>query len=127
LYNSTILSDFICLVDQIALPGRIRKTYEPGNCSTNYKFYISIHLENHIIISLTSLMAIDSLVSRAYQDELASYARENNAILAADTGTGKTLIAALVIRWKMQLERMKYIGDATPSNKMVSPLSVRSS
>jgi ERCC4-related helicase len=72
-------------------------------------------------------MAIDSLVSRAYQDELASYARENNAILAADTGTGKTLIAALVIRWKMQLERMKYIGDTTPSNKMVSPLSVTSS
>ncbi|PVG02206.1 hypothetical protein CPB86DRAFT_614430 [Serendipita vermifera] len=65
-------------------------------------------------------MAIDSLVSRAYQDELAGYARENNAILAADTGTGKTLISAMVIRSRMPLEKMKYDGDPTPSNKRVA-------
>ncbi|KAG8831366.1 Dicer-like protein 1, partial [Serendipita sp. 399] len=52
----------------------------------------------------TAVAAVDQLVARGYQDELAQYARDYNAILAADTGTGKTLISALVIRWRMAIE-----------------------
>lgn len=48
---------------------------------------------------------LGTLVERMYQDELAQYARERNTILAADTGTGKTLVAALVIRWKLAEDR----------------------
>lgn len=49
---------------------------------------------------------IEQLVGRAYQEELAQYARERNVIIAADTGTGKTLVSAMVIRWKIAMERI---------------------
>lgn len=59
------------------------------------------------------------LVSRGYQEELAQYARENNAILVAETGTGKTLIATMVVKWKMALEKMAQVDDASVNVRKV--------
>lgn len=62
----------------------------------------------------------DSLGARLYQEELARHARDQNAIIAADTGTGKTLISAMVIRWKMIMENMARIGPLTLENRKVA-------
>jgi transcriptional regulator with AAA-type ATPase domain len=59
------------------------------------------------------------LVSRAYQEELAQYAREHNAILVAETGTGKTLIATMVLKWKMACERISQPDDASATLRKV--------
>ncbi|KAG8835582.1 Dicer-like protein 1 [Serendipita sp. 400] len=68
---------------------------------------------------MSDAAAVDKLVARGYQDELAQYARDFNAILAADTGTGKTLISALVIRWCMAMEAVKRT-ELTVDTKKVS-------
>jgi hypothetical protein len=62
-------------------------------------------------------MSVDAHVSRCYQDELAERAKKGNAILAMDTGTGKTMIAAMVIKWKLTQERMDRGNDRSPSTK----------
>ena len=51
--------------------------------------------------------AVDLPVARAYQEELAARALSQNAILAMDTGTGKTLISVMVLRSKLVAARMK--------------------
>lgn len=51
--------------------------------------------------------AVDLPVARAYQEELAARALSQNAILAMDTGTGKTLISVMVLRSKLAAARMK--------------------
>ena len=38
-------------------------------------------------------------IPRAYQEELFLRAQRSNVIAAADTGSGKTFIAALLIKW----------------------------
>jgi ERCC4-related helicase len=48
----------------------------------------------------------DLPVARAYQEELAGRALRENAILAMDTGTGKTLIAVMVLRSKLAAARL---------------------
>lgn len=65
-------------------------------------------------------MSIDAHVSRSYQEELAQRAREGNAILAMDTGTGKTMIAAMVIKERLRQESMNRGSDRSPSTKKVS-------
>ncbi|EJD06192.1 uncharacterized protein FOMMEDRAFT_145449 [Fomitiporia mediterranea MF3/22] len=42
-----------------------------------------------------------SLVPRAYQEEIFEQAQNGNVIAALDTGSGKTFIAALLIKWVM--------------------------
>ncbi|KAG8856531.1 hypothetical protein FRB91_000688 [Serendipita sp. 411] len=69
---------------------------------------------------MSDAAAVDKLVARGYQDELAQYARDFNAILAADTGTGKTLISALVIRWCMAMEAVKRTELTVDTKKTVS-------
>lgn len=39
------------------------------------------------------------LLPRAYQEEIFAQARDTNIIAALDTGSGKTLISALLIKW----------------------------
>jgi len=51
--------------------------------------------------------AVDLPVARIYQEELATRALNQNAILAMDTGTGKTLISVMVLRSKLTAARMK--------------------
>ncbi|KAI5116563.1 hypothetical protein M0805_001548 [Coniferiporia weirii] len=41
------------------------------------------------------------LIPRAYQEEIFEYARGANVIAALDTGSGKTFIAALLIKWSL--------------------------
>lgn len=50
-------------------------------------------------------------VPRTYQNELVKHAREQNAILAADTGTGKTLVSALVLKFTLAASRMNPNGS----------------
>lgn len=49
----------------------------------------------------TADTAADALrhVPRAYQEEIFAQARSANVIAALDTGTGKTLIAAMLVKW----------------------------
>lgn len=54
---------------------------------------------------------VDLPVARAYQDELARRALDQNAILAMDTGTGKTLISVMVLRSKLVAARLKAAQD----------------
>jgi endoribonuclease Dicer len=61
---------------------------------------------------------VGTLVQRTYQEELGQHARERNTILAVDTGTGKTLIAALVIRWKLAMDRMNLADGSDPIRKV---------
>lgn len=42
-------------------------------------------------------------IPRAYQEELFSYAQRTNVIATLDTGSGKTFIAALLIKWVCSL------------------------
>jgi replicative superfamily II helicase len=63
---------------------------------------------------------LGTLVQRMYQEELAQHARDRNTILAVDTGTGKTLIAALVIRWKLAIDRMNLADGSEPIRKVRS-------
>lgn len=44
---------------------------------------------------------VAKLVPRAYQEEIFDQARHENVIAALETGSGKTFIAALLIRWIM--------------------------
>jgi endoribonuclease Dicer len=41
----------------------------------------------------------DSLLPRRYQEEIFQKAQESNIIAALDTGSGKTFISSLLIRW----------------------------
>ena len=54
-----------------------------------------------------SVAADDLPIARAYQEELAVRALSQNAILAMDTGTGKTLISVMVLRSKLVAARIK--------------------
>jgi hypothetical protein len=63
---------------------------------------------------------LGTLVERMYQGELAQHARERNTILAVDTGTGKTLIAAMVIKWKLAMDRMNLADGSEPIRKVRS-------
>jgi endoribonuclease Dicer len=65
-------------------------------------------------------MSVDAHVSRCYQDELAERAKTGNAILAMDTGTGKTMISAMVIKWMLTQERMNRGNDRSLATKRVS-------
>lgn len=58
-----------------------------------------------------SVATVDLPVARAYQEELAARALDQNAILAMDTGTGKTLISIIVLRSKLAAARMKVAHD----------------
>ena len=69
-------------------------------------------------------MSIDAHVSRSYQEELAQRARDHNAILAMDTGTGKTMISAMVIKWRLTQESMNRGNDRSAATKKVSDYSV---
>ena len=42
-------------------------------------------------------------IARAYQEEIFDRARRENVIATLDTGTGKTLIAAMLIKWALAL------------------------
>jgi len=54
---------------------------------------------------------VDLPVARAYQDELTARALNQNAILAMDTGTGKTLISVMVLRSKLAAARINVAQD----------------
>ena len=69
-----------------------------------------------------SAAAVDLPVARAYQEELAVRANNQNAILAMDTGTGKTLISVIVLRSKLAAARMRVAHD----HRMVRCLSTNS-
>lgn len=58
-----------------------------------------------------SAAVVDLPVARAYQEELATRALDQNAILAMDTGTGKTLISVMVLRSKLTKARMNVAED----------------
>ena len=49
-------------------------------------------------------------VPRAYQEELFKQAQSTNVIAAADTGSGKTFIAALLIKW-MSVKTSTYLEE----------------
>ena len=74
-------------------------------------------MEAILNLTMSDLVAGDGLGARLYQEELAKHARDHNAIIAADTGTGKTLISAMVIKWKMALENMARSGPKTLENR----------
>ena len=42
---------------------------------------------------------VDFLISRAYQEEIFLRSQSSNVIAVLDTGTGKTYISALLIKW----------------------------
>jgi len=60
---------------------------------------------------MSAAAAVDLPVARAYQEELAARALDRNAILAMDTGTGKTLISVMVLRSKLAAARMNVAHD----------------
>ncbi|KDR81905.1 hypothetical protein GALMADRAFT_59401 [Galerina marginata CBS 339.88] len=54
-----------------------------------------------------TLQALDGLVPRRYQEEVFSRAQKGNVIAAMDTGSGKTLISLLLIKWTASLEKSR--------------------
>ncbi|THH08707.1 hypothetical protein EW145_g2529 [Phellinidium pouzarii] len=50
---------------------------------------------------MASVDDVVSLIPRAYQEEIFEHARRANVIAALDTGSGKTFIAALLIKWAL--------------------------
>ncbi|KAF8881944.1 hypothetical protein CPB84DRAFT_1791372 [Gymnopilus junonius] len=50
---------------------------------------------------------LEELVPRQYQEEVFSRAQKGNIIAALDTGSGKTLISLLLIKWIASLEKTK--------------------
>lgn len=49
---------------------------------------------------------VSKLIPRAYQEEVFTRAQSGNVIAALDTGSGKTFIAALLIKWITSLPEM---------------------
>ena len=44
-------------------------------------------------------MSVDTLVPRRYQEDIFIQAQQRNVIAALDTGSGKTFISTLLIKW----------------------------
>lgn len=54
--------------------------------------------------AMDELAKANELIPRRYQEELFQRAQQENIIATMDTGSGKTFIAALLIKWIMSLE-----------------------
>ncbi len=54
---------------------------------------------NNFTMSLALHEVAETLVPRRYQEEIFSRAQERNVIAALDTGSGKTYISTLLIKW----------------------------
>jgi endoribonuclease Dicer len=63
---------------------------------------------SHLHIIIMTLVYIpqpgEALIPREYQKEIFSKAQERNVIAVLDTGSGKTLISALLIKWIAEQE-----------------------
>lgn len=78
-------------------------------------------------LSLSSLMSKDSLVirnPRDYQLELFERAKKENTIAVLDTGSGKTLIAVLLLRWVIDHELEHRAAGGTPRTSFFLVASV---
>ena len=79
-------------------------------------------------LSLQSLMAKDGtkIVTqpREYQLELFELAKKQNTIAVLDTGSGKTLIAVLLVRWIIDEELERRAAGKTPKTSFFLTQSV---
>ena len=56
-------------------------------------------LENSLMAEQPPALSDDGLIPRQYQEEIFQKAVHGNVIAALDTGSGKTLISTLLIKW----------------------------